>query len=257
MKPIFFFAILFISNLVFSQELSEYDLKPYNDELKFKFIYENEALERERSLDALIIIFRHPNYENAQISIRNNPQLKEIKLFYANEEMLDFISKQKLPKLTHLFFEHYQDSELKIPILPSIEHLTIQSEELEQLDMSSSSLEKVFILDIQAPQLKTWKTDSSMPKLGLIHLNAPLLEVFPIEHMPNIGQFMYYCSFQEFPKNICSYEELKFISFTNYSPIVIEDCLREKLENAYVSDITVYDKIGGEVIEEIRSKDEE
>lgn len=91
---------LFFSKFLFSQELSEYDLKPYNDELNFKLLNENDVLEKNDSLEALIIIFNEPILKNAKLSISNNPQLKEIKLFAASQELLKFISDSKLSKLT-------------------------------------------------------------------------------------------------------------------------------------------------------------
>jgi hypothetical protein len=43
MKPTLFLLSLIFSNILFSQELSEFDLAPYNDELKFSVVEENEV----------------------------------------------------------------------------------------------------------------------------------------------------------------------------------------------------------------------
>jgi hypothetical protein len=245
---------LLFSKFLFSQELSEYDLKPYNDELNFKILDENDVIEKNDSLEALIFVFNNPIYKNAELSISNNPQLKEIKLFASSQELLKFVSDSKLQKLTHLFFERYEGSILEIPFFPNIEHLTIESSELVSLNMVNGELNKLDILDIAAPKLKNWSTTKFFPQLGLINLKAPLLEYFPIENMPKISQFSYYCSFKEIPLNFCNYKDLKFISFNNYSPVIYDKCIEKKIKKGYVANLTIYDKIDGIVLIEILSK---
>ena len=256
MKITILLICLIISNITFSQELSEYDLKPYGDELNFKIIDENEILEKNDSLEAIIIVFNEAIFKNAEISIRNNPQLKQIKLFGSNQAFLKAISDSKLPNLTHLFFERYEDAVLEIPSFPNIEHLKIQSLTLTTLNMASSELNKLDILDIESPQLMNWKTAKFFPQLGLINLNAPLLENFPIENMPSISQFSYYCSFKKWPSNLCNYEELIFISLTNYHPIKVDSCLMKKIKNGVYSNLTIYDGIDGKMISETLSDDQ-
>lgn len=251
---ILLYFILF-STILNSQELREYDLKPYNQDLNFKIIDENDIIEKDDSLEALIIIFKNTFYKNVELSISNNPQLKEIKLFSSSQEMLKFISESKLNKLTHVFFERYEGKTLDVPSFPIIEHLTIQSTELDNLNMINASLDKLDILDIDAPKLTEWSTTNFYPQLGLINLNAPLLENFPIENMPKIVQFSYYCSFKEWPLNLCEYKELSFISFKNYYPLQANKCFKKKIKKSVYSNLTIYDKIDGKVISEILSRD--
>lgn len=254
-KTIPILIILIFSRILFSQELSEHDLIPYNDELNFKIIDENTILEKNDSLEALIIIFNKPFFKNAELSISNNAQLKEIKLFTASQELLEFISNSKLPRLSHLFCARYQDSILELPSFPNIEHFTIQSSELVKLFMEGSELDKLNILDIYAPKLKNWRTAKFLPQLGLINLKAPLLKYFPIENMPKISQFSYYCSFKELPINLCEYKELLYISFCNYAPVQADKCFLKKIKKGVYSDLTIYDKIDGKIVSETLSKD--
>lgn len=255
MKLTTIITFILFSNIIFCQELSEYDLSPYNNDFKFKIIDENEIVEKDDSLEALIIVFKKPIYKNAEISISNNLQLREIKLFYSNQDILNFIAESKLPLLTHLFCEKYADTLLEIPAFPNVQHLTIQSSEVKNLNMVNSLLDKLIILDIQTPQLKNWYSAKYLPQLELIELDAQSLEYFPIENMPKIFQFSYYCSFKELPLNLCEYKDLLHISFSNYFPLRVEKCLQEKLKNSFHSKITIYDKIDGKVISEIFSKD--
>jgi hypothetical protein len=255
MKFITTLTILIFSKFLFSQELGDYDLEPYNDGVNFKVLDQNDAIEKNESLEALIIIFKSPNYQNARISISNNPQLKEIKLIGSNQELINFISESNLPNLTHLFIKRYESIELEIPSFPKLENLEIQSNYVKNLKMENANLDKLNILSIDAPKLKDWTTDKFFPKLGLIELKAPLLENFPIENMPEINQFSYYCSFKQMPLNLCSYDELKFISFENYFPFKVEECFNEKIRKGIFSNLTIYDKIDGKVITELLSKD--
>jgi hypothetical protein len=253
-KTYLIFCLVF-SKILFSQELSEYDLKPYNEKLNFKILDENDILEKNDSIEALIFVFNNPVFKNAELSITNNPQLKEIKLFASSQELLKFISDSQLNQLTHLFFERYKGTVLEIPAFPKIEHLTIQSKELVRLNMIKSSLDKLNILDIDAVKLTEWVTAKSLIELGLINLKAPLLENFPIVSMPKISQFSYYCSFRELPLNLCDYKELLFISFNNYFPVKVDKCFKKKIKKGVYSNLTVYDKIAGEIVSETLSKD--
>lgn len=255
MKLITIITFILFSNIIFCQDLSEYDLSPYNNDFKFRIIDENEIVEKNDSLEVLIIIFNKPINKNAEISISNNSQLKEIKLFYSNQDILNFIAESNLPQLTHLFCEKYNDTLLEIPAFPNIQHLRIQSTEVKKMNMTNSQLDKLLILDIQTPQLKNWHSAKYLPQLELIELDAQSLEYFPIENMPKIFQFSYYCSFKELPLNLCEYKDLMHISFSNYFPLKVEKCLQEKLKSSFHSTITIYDKIDGKVISEIFSKD--
>lgn len=255
MKILTLILISIFSGHTYCQDLKPYDLEPYNKDFNFKLIDDSEVVEKNDSLQAIIIVFKNQEYANARLSINNNPQLKEIKLFASNQDFLEFIAESKLKDLTHVFFERYRDSQLEIPSFPTIEHLTIQSSELVSLNMINSSLNKLDILDIETPKLTDWKTNSTYPELGLINLTAPLLDKFPIEKMPNISQFSYYCSFKELPLNLCEYKELLYISFCNYSPVQVDKCFLKKIKKGVYSDLTIYDKIDGKIISETLSKD--
>lgn len=248
------FSLIF-SMTTYSQKLNESDLKPYNNELNFKILDENDLLEKNESIEAVIFVFNKPMYKNAERSISNNPQLKEIKLFGSSQELLTFISDSKLPKLTHLFFKRYKGSVLEIPPFPILEHLTIQSLLLVSLNMEKGEMNKLDILDINAPKLRKWKSAESIPNLGLIELKAPLLDSFPIVHMPKITQFYYECSFKVLPENLCDYADLSYISFNNYCPVQIDACIKKKIKQGVYSNLTVYDQIHGKILSEVESKD--
>jgi hypothetical protein len=246
---------LLFSNILFSQELSEYDLAPYNDELKFSIVDENEVLASNDSIEAIIFIFNKPAFNNAELSIKNNPQVKEIKLFGSNQDFVNFLSAAKLPKLSYLFIERYAGTTLQIPSFPTVEVLTIQSTELSSLNMQNAEMEDLAIIDIDAPKLENWSAAKSYSELGLINLVAPQLAFFPIENMPGIAQFSYYCSFKALPLNLCSYKEICCISFSNYGPIEVEECFIKMVKKGVYSDITIYDKIDGKIISETLSND--
>ena len=255
MKLTTLITFLSISTFIFCQDLSEYDLKPYNDSLKFKIIDENEVLEKDESLQAVIIVFKHQYFDNVKLSISNNPQLREIKIFVGDQDLLNFLSFQKLPNLTHLFFKQFVHNSLEIPEFTTLKHLTIQSANLETLNMVNAKLDNLMLLEIETPKLKLWKADKYFPKLELIGLNAPNLDFFPIENMPKIFQFSYHCSFKYLPLNLCSYDDLNHISFNNFIDVKLEKCFRKKVKMAYYSNVTVYNKVDGQIITEVVSKD--
>ncbi|MFM2038346.1 MAG: hypothetical protein RL432_1285, partial [Bacteroidota bacterium] len=66
-KTYLIFCLVF-SKILFSQELSEYDLKPYNEKLNFKILDENDILEKNDSIEALIFVFNNPVFKNAELS---------------------------------------------------------------------------------------------------------------------------------------------------------------------------------------------
>jgi hypothetical protein len=246
---------LFLSNLLFSQELSEFDLAPYNDELKFSIVEENEVLEADESIEAIIFVFNKPAFKNAELSIKNNPQVKEIKLFGSNQDFVNFLSAAELPKLSYLFIERYMGIALEIPSFPSVEVFTIQSSQLVNLNMLNAEMEDLAILDIDAPKLENWSAAKSYSELGLINLVAPQLAFFPIENMPSIAQFSYECAFKVMPLNLCSYKEICCISFSNYGPIEVDECFIKMVKKGVYSNITIYDKMDGKIISETLSND--
>lgn len=253
MKQCILMLLLTFSVAVIAQE----EYQPYNDDLKFKVIDGNTVLGKEASVKALVIKYTMNSDEKIKLSIRNNPQLQEIKLFGASQEIVNFISELKMTNLTHLLLDDYKKQTLIIPAFPTLEHLSVDSEKLQSLSMENALLDKLNILSLETPELTDWKTAKHFPTLGLIDLTAPKLAYFPIESMPSIVQFAYYCSFNELPENLCSYKELVFISFENYVNVKAEDCFIQMVKNGNYSNLSVYDKIDGEKLFEVLSKDRE
>lgn len=253
MKQRILILLLTFSVSVIAQE----EYQPYNEDLKFKVIDENTALGKETSVKALVIKYTGNSDEKIKLSIRNNPQLQEIKLLGASQEIVNFISELKMTNLTHLLIEYYNKETLIIPALPTLEHLAVDSEKLQSLSMENAMLDKLNILSLETPELTDWKTAKHFPTLGLIDLTAPKLTYFPIENMPSIVQFAYYCSFSELPKNLCSYKELVFISFENYVNVKAEECFIQMVKNGNYSNLSIYDKMDGNKLFEVLSKDRE
>jgi hypothetical protein len=113
------------------------------------------------------------------------------------------------------------------------------------------------ILEMDAPNLVSWKSETTYPALSLIDLDAPLLTVFPILNMPKINEFSYCCCFKELPKNLCTYKGLEMISFENFCPVKVDKCLVAMVEKGEYSNLTVYDKADGKILIDINSKDKE
>ncbi len=247
--------ILFLSLSVFV--MGQLENEPYNDDLKFKIIDNHAILGKETSVKALIIKYTVNSNEKIKFSLRNNPQLKEIKILGADQEIVNFISELKMANLTHLLIHDYKGESLAIPVFPTVEHLSVRSKELKSLSMENAMMDKLDILNIDTPELIDWKTAKRFPVLGLIDLTAPKLTRFPIEDMPAIVQFAYYCSFKELPKNLCSYKELAFISFENYVDVKAEECFIEMVKKGNYSNLSVYDKMDGKKLFEVLSKDRE
>ena len=253
MKLTLLILSLIFSNILFSEELSEFDLAPYNDELKFSIVEENEVLEADESIEAIIFVFNKPAFKNAELSIKNNPQVKEIKLFGSNQDFVNFLSAAKLPNLSYLFIERYMGIALEIPSFPTVELFTIQSSQLVNLNMLNAEMEDLAIIDAQ--KLENWSAAKSYSERGLINLVAPQLAFFPIENMPAIAQFSYECAFKVMPLNLCSYTEICCISFSNYGPIEVDECFIKMVKKGVYSNITIYDKIDGKIISETLSND--
>jgi hypothetical protein len=255
LKYITLIALLFITLSVVGQLPFKSELRKYNEGLELVILRNGESLTKSDAIGALIIVINNDSIDSAKISIGNNPQLKEIQIYNGNQELLNYIASLQLPNLTHLFYNDFNYPTLDVPKLPTIEHLKIQSSTLVSLNMTNAQLDKLDILDIELPNLTTWKTDKEFPSLGLIELKAPKLNYFPIEQMPQIVQFSYHCSLTSLPLNLCSYPDLNYISFENYGPIKIDSCFKKKVKSSVWSNITVYDKQFGKKIREILSKD--
>ena len=254
MKALLVSCFVVVSNFFLCQQLENRDLQAYND-FGFKIAYENEIVAMNKNIEALIIIFKSSNFDNAKQSILNNPQLKELKLFYAPQEFIDFISESNLKNLTHLFVHRYKASLLDFPPFQTLEHLSIESNKLTKLNMKKSTCEKLFILDIEASNLILWQTNKTFPQLGILSLDASLLQDFPIENMPMISQLNLHCSLKKLPEHLCDYKDLLYISVNNFHPVEVNKCFIKKISKGVYSNITIYDSNNGKVIFEALSKD--
>lgn len=250
-----FLLVLLLMGCVCSTFAQQGELTPYHNTYKYEILTNNRVLPHADSLKALIVVFKDQSLENVERSIKNNPQLLEIMLYNPPASFISLLGGLKLENLTHLLIYDFEGKELTLPPFPTIEFLQIESEKISTLLMEKASLGNLDILSMDCPELVKWQTEKVFPKLGLIDLNAPKLTYFPIESIPAIVQFAFYCSFDQLPLNLCSYKELMFISFTNYKPVEIESCFKKMVKKGVYSDITIYDKIDGKVIKTVLSKD--
>ena len=251
MKIVVVIISILISKTFFSQ-----DLMPYNEDFEFEVMDDDEVIPRNDSLHALIIDAGH-SVKNIETSLKNNPQLREVKLLASSQEILDVFGRVKLDFLFFLLIENYTGTTLNLPVIKSLEFLQIHATELKSLDISKSLLSRLEILEMDALNLVSWKSETTFPALSLLDLDAPLLTVFPILNMPKINEFSYSCSFKELPKNLCTYKELEMISFENYCPVKVDKCFVSMIEKGEYSNLTVYDKPDGKILMDINSKDKE
>ena len=107
MKIVVVFISLLISLTFFSQE----DLSPYNEDFEFEVMDEDEVISRNDSLHALIIDAGN-SVKNIEISLKNTPQLREVKLMSSSQEILDVIGRVKLDSLFFLLIENYHQWQL-------------------------------------------------------------------------------------------------------------------------------------------------
>jgi hypothetical protein len=249
LKRHLFLLFILISQFNFSQ-----DLTPYNEDFEFEVMDDDEVIPKNDSLHALIIDAGN-SVKNIEISLKNNPQLREVKLMTSSQEVLDVFGRVKFDSLFFLLIENYTGSTLNLPMIKSLEFLQIHATELKSFDISKSLLSHLEILEMDAPHLVSWKSETTYPVLSLIDLDAPLLTVFPILSMPKINEFSYSCSFKELPKNFCTYKELEMISFENFCPVKVDKCLVAMVEKGEYSNLTVYDKKDGNILVDINSKD--
>lgn len=250
MKIVVVFISLLITHAFFSQE----NLTPYNEDFEFEVMDEDEVISRNDSLHALIIDTGN-SVKNIEISLKNNPQLREVKLMSSSQEILDIFGRVKLDSLFFLVIENYTGTTLNLPVIKSVEFLQIHATELKSLDISKSLLSRLEILEMDAPNLVSWKSETTYPALSLIDLDAPLLTVFPILNMPKINEFSYSCCFKELPKNLCLYSKLKTIAFENLCPVKVDKCLISMIEKGVYSNLTVYYKPDGKILVDINSLD--
>jgi hypothetical protein len=223
-------------------------------ELKGQVISNQQSIGNDSTLEALAVFFKDSACTQIAAVLQHNPGIQELHVMNPPPHFFGMLS-TLAPNLTHLFIKEYSNETLVMPSLPRVEILYIKSSVLTVLDMTKSELPLLEILDVSAEKLSKWYSVSALPTLGLIELNAPLLQVFPIDSMPNIVQFSYYCSLVELPANLCDYRTLMYISFENYGKIEVSKCLRKKLRDAVYSNISVYDKIDGKLSFELHSSD--
>ena len=250
MKIVVVIISIFITHTFFSQE----DLSPYNEDFEFEVMDEDEVISRNDSLHALIIDAGN-SVKNIEISLKNNPQLREVKLMSSSQEILDVFGRVKLDSLFFLLIENYTGTTLNLPIIKSVEFLQIHATELQLLDMRNSQLFRLENLELEIPSLLTWKSEATYPQLALLDIEAPTLHVFPIMQMPKITEFSFSCSFTELPKNVCLYSKLKTIAFENLCPVKVDKCLISMIEKGVYSNLTVYDKPDGKILVDINSLD--
>ena len=249
MKIVVVIISIFITHTFFSQ-----DLTPYNEDFEFEVMDDDEVIPRNDSLQALIIDAGN-SVKNIEISLKNNPQLREVKLMASSQEILDVIGRVKLDSLFFLLIENYIGTTLNLPIIKSVEFLQIHATELQLLDMRNSQLFRLENLELEIPSLLTWKSEATYPQLALLDIEAPTLHVFPIMQMPKITEFSFSCSFIELPKNVCLYSKLKTIAFENLCPVKVDKCLIAMVEKGVYSNLTVYDKPDGKILVDINSLD--
>ena len=250
MKIVVVFISLLISLTFFSQE----DLSPYNEDFEFEVMDDDEVIPRNDSLQALIIDAGN-SVKNIEISLKNNPQLREVKLMASSQEVLDVFGHVKFDSLFFLLIENYTGTTLNLPVIKSLEFLQIHATELQLLDMRNSQLFRLENLELEIPSLLTWKSEATYPQLALLDIEAPTLHVFPIVQMPKITEFSFSCSFIELPKNVCLYSKLKTIAFENLCPVKVDKCLISMIEKGVYSNLTVYDKPDGKILMDINSLD--
>lgn len=248
-RNLFLLGSVLLSAVSFSQQ------KPYNKEFKFEIIKNTEVLSASDSIRALIVNFENDDVVNFSQTLNNNPQIREVKLFDAPQAAIDNLSQILAGSLTHLIIEDYTESSIIIPSFPTLELISINSDFVESIDMTESTFDNLFILAIDSESLVNWKSQSHFKELGLIDLEAPKLEHFPIESAPELGQFSFHCSLDDIPSFLCECEDLELMSFGNFKNIKVDECLKGKIYDGFYSNLTIKDGVDGPVVLEWLSKD--
>lgn len=246
-------VVLLISCLVFQSYFAQ-DLEPYNEEFQFEVVEGDEVVVHDDSLKALVIDTGN-SLKAIEASLRNNPQLQEVKFRSASQEVLDVLGSLRMDSLFFVAVENYTGTTLNFPPVKSLEFLQINAETLKSLDMSKSQLTRLEILVLEVPLLTSWKSELTYPELTELDIDAPILTLFPMHQMPKINEFTYSCALKELPKNLCAYKDLEIISFENHCPVKVDKCLIAMVEKGVYSNITVYDKPDGKILLDINSKD--
>jgi hypothetical protein len=128
------------------------------------------------------------------------------------------------PGLTWLEI-HYVDSTLQLPALKALSIFSLRSETLRELTLTDS-----------------------LPKLELIDLITPELQIFNEIPLPYLVQLSLKAQLDHLPDFICTAPELMFVDIENYTEIRWPDCMEERFENGdfEYSSCDIYPAIGSE-----------
>jgi len=249
MNSTFTLVFLFISFNLFCQ-----DMNPFDEVHNVKAITENDLLSKDDSLKALEINFHGKYFENAIVSIRNNTQLKGIKLYNPTQEFIINLSYEHLDSLSHLIIEKFEGDSLLVPSFSKLNFFEINSDSLVYLNLSNANLIKLTTLNIDTDILVDLKTDTEYPYLDILNLHTPRLKFFLFENTPNLNYLSLKCSLNRFPTNLCNNDNLIGILIWNYGPIKIDNCLKKKIKVGFESSLIVYKDFNETILEEIYSK---
>lgn len=230
--------------------------EPFHQQYFTVWITPDQPLRTMEIMQVMMVDLRQTSAFEFRELIRLNPQIIELQLKYPTKKELDFLTEARLPRLTTLFVVGFDADTLQLPALSQLEILSLQSDSLQHLFARSLPYSKLDIWSIEAPRLQEWTTDSLYKSLGLIHLVAPKLSVFPIKAAPSLSQLFCSTSLLELPAFLCHCEELSHISITNHRAVPVDDCFSEKIHQAYYSNLTVYDRPNGKKLLEYLSKDQ-
>lgn len=249
MTRIFFFTVLLYSNFGWTQEY-----RPFNQGYHHLVISNLEIINTIDSLQSLIIRFEDGDDNNVEQTLINNPQINELQLYNPPQSFILNLNNLGLNQLEDLLIKEYNDTILVFNKL-SIEVISVRSKMLKEINLKNLDTSSLKLIGIDAKNLVRWEVNDSYPSLGLVDLNAPLLNSFPIINMPVIHQFSFDCSFAEMPKNLCSYSDLKLISLKNNRKIEVSKCIQKKVKNGLFSNVTIKDSIDGKIIHLTESSD--
>ena len=231
------------------------NLEPYNAEFKFQVVTGNNALKADSTVEAIIIVCDSVSIKNAYHSVEENLQIKELKLINPDQMLINEFASLELKNLHYLFIDAYRHESLQISKFPNVEVFSVTSERLEKLDMVGAQFQKLAVLGVHAVELREWTSDSALPSLELLDIMAPHLDSLPILLMPQLYEFVFFCSFTSMPKDLCKYEELSLMSFNNFTAIPVDDCIIEKIKSGVYSNLTVFESISGKELLKVVSND--
>lgn len=242
--------ISFLPSVIFSQELNTRKAN-----LNYREIINYTLLVVNPNIKAFSVDFVDNTNRGIEFTLSNNPQIEELKISRSNQNFINFLSNKPIDSLTHLIINDFRHDSLKIPFIPRLKYLEINSNALRYLDMDSAQMTNLEVLIITTPNLTIWTADKKFPKLELLELKMPEISIFPIEYMPEIYQFSCESTLKEMPKNLCKFRHLTHLSLVNYFPYSISKCLRRKIKRLQYSNVVIIDKNTGQKSFEINSKD--